>query len=56
MLSHAYRLDTEGIMNKLRFFAAPEFAISYAVAAIFLVPCHFYVRRFPAMLDSPDTP
>jgi AGZA family xanthine/uracil permease-like MFS transporter len=53
---HAYRFDTEGIVNKLGFFAAPEFAISYAVAAIFLVACHFYVRRFPAMLDSSDTP
>jgi AGZA family xanthine/uracil permease-like MFS transporter len=51
---HAYRLDAEGTMNKLGFFAAPEFAISYTLAALFLVACHFYMRRFPSMLDGPE--
>jgi adenine/guanine/hypoxanthine permease len=43
-LMHAYTLSPVGVENKLGLFAAPAFALSYAVAALFLVGCHFYVR------------
>ncbi len=45
---HAYDLSSAGIVNKLGIFVAPEFAISYAAAALFLAGCHFYNRRFPS--------
>jgi AGZA family xanthine/uracil permease-like MFS transporter len=45
---HAYTLSPEGIVNKLGFFAAPQFAVSYALGAAFLLLCHFYVHRSPA--------
>ena len=51
-LIHAYDLNSAGIMNKLGIFAAPEFAVSYAAAAVFLVGCHFYVRRFPSAAQT----
>ena len=47
-LIHAYDLNSAGIVNKLGIFAAPQFAISYAAAALFLAGCHFYNRRFPS--------
>jgi AGZA family xanthine/uracil permease-like MFS transporter len=47
-LIHAYDLSSEGIVNKLGIFAAPEFTISYASASLFLAGCHFYNRRFPS--------
>ena len=47
-LIHAYDLGPEGVVNKLGIFAAPEFTISYAAAALFLVVCHFYNRHFPS--------
>jgi adenine/guanine/hypoxanthine permease len=49
-LIHAYDLNSAGIANKLGIFAAPQFAISYAAAALFLAGCHFYNRRFPSPL------
>ncbi len=45
---HAYDLTAAGIVNKLGTFAAPEFALSYATAAVFLAGCHFYNQRFPS--------
>ncbi len=48
---HAYDLTPDGIVNKLAFLAAPEFTVSYAAGALFLVGCHFYNRRYP----SPDS-
>src|SRR3984893_18332657 len=48
VLIHAYDLNSAGIVNKLGIFAAPQFAISYAAAALFLAGCHFYNRRFPS--------
>jgi AGZA family xanthine/uracil permease-like MFS transporter len=45
---HAYDLSSAGIMNRLGIFVAPEFAVSYTAAALFLVGCHFYHRRFPS--------
>jgi adenine/guanine/hypoxanthine permease len=47
-LTHAYSLTSAGVANKLGIFAAPEFTVSYAAAALFLVACHFYNRRFPS--------
>jgi adenine/guanine/hypoxanthine permease len=47
-LIHAYNLNAAGIVNKLGLFAAPEFAVSYAAAALFLAGCHFYNQRFPS--------
>jgi AGZA family xanthine/uracil permease-like MFS transporter len=44
---HAYNLTADGIANKIGIFAAPQFAISYALAAVFLIACHFYNRRLP---------
>jgi len=45
---HAYNLTAAGVANKLGIFAAPEFTVSYAAAALFLIGCHFYNRRFPS--------
>jgi AGZA family xanthine/uracil permease-like MFS transporter len=50
---HAYDLTATGIVNKLGIFAAPEFALSYAAAAVFLAGCHFYNQRFPS--PAPDS-
>jgi AGZA family xanthine/uracil permease-like MFS transporter len=47
-LIHAYDLRPAGIANKIGFFVAPEFSVSYVAAALFLVGCHFYNRRFPS--------
>ena len=44
-LIHAYLLTPAGVENHLGFGVAPEFMWSYAVAALFLVGCHWYVRR-----------
>jgi AGZA family xanthine/uracil permease-like MFS transporter len=44
-LIHAFQLTPQGIDTKIGWCAAPEFAISYALAAIFLVVCHFLTRR-----------
>jgi AGZA family xanthine/uracil permease-like MFS transporter len=54
-LIHAYDLNSAGIMNKLGIFAAPEFAISYAAAALFLAGCHFYIRRFPSAAQNSES-
>jgi AGZA family xanthine/uracil permease-like MFS transporter len=42
---HAYVLSPQGVENKLGLFAAPEFALSYTAVAVFLLACHFYVRK-----------
>jgi len=42
---HAYTLSASGIENQLRWGAAPEFALSYAAGAIFLLLCATYARR-----------
>ena len=54
-LIHAYDLNSAGIVNKLGVFAAPEFAISYAAAALFLAGCHFYIRRFPSAVQNSES-
>ena len=54
-LIHAYDLSPAGIVNKLGIFAAPEFAFSYAAAALFLAGCHFYNRRFPSAAQNSES-
>jgi adenine/guanine/hypoxanthine permease len=54
-LIHAYELNSAGIVNKLGIFAAPEFAISYAAAALFMVGCHFYIRRFASAAQDAES-
>lgn len=44
-LIHAFVLTPQGVGNKLGFFAAPAFVVSYAAGALFLVGCHFYAQR-----------
>jgi AGZA family xanthine/uracil permease-like MFS transporter len=53
-LIHAYTLAPDGVENKLGFFAAPAFTLSYAAASVFLVGCHFYATRsrHPWIVDS----
>jgi AGZA family xanthine/uracil permease-like MFS transporter len=52
---HAYGLSPLGIVNKLGIFAAPRFAISYAVSALFLVGCHFYDRIYVRGMGEAET-
>jgi hypothetical protein len=54
-LIHVYHLSPVGIVNKLGIFAAPEFALSYAACAFFLVGCHFYIRRCPSAARNPES-
>jgi AGZA family xanthine/uracil permease-like MFS transporter len=44
-LIHAYTLSSQGVENKIGYVAAPEFALSYAACAVFLVGCHWYGRK-----------
>jgi AGZA family xanthine/uracil permease-like MFS transporter len=41
---HAYRLTAQGIENRLGWWVAPEFTLSYLGAALFLLACHWYAR------------
>jgi AGZA family xanthine/uracil permease-like MFS transporter len=43
-LIHAYTLTAAGVENRLGWWVAPEFTISYALGAAFLVGCHFYQK------------
>jgi AGZA family xanthine/uracil permease-like MFS transporter len=45
-LIHAYQLTAAGVENKLGWWAAPNFTISYALGAIFLVGLHYYQKHF----------
>jgi AGZA family xanthine/uracil permease-like MFS transporter len=49
---HAYTLTAVGVENKLGLFAAPEFTLSYAACAAFLVGCYFYNRKWPSPMES----
>ena len=53
-LIHAYSLTPQGIENKLGFFAAPEFILSYFAAALFLVLFQLQKRRSPSALESSE--
>jgi hypothetical protein len=44
---HAYRLSAQGIENRLGWWVAPEFTLSYLAAALFLLSCHAYARNRP---------
>jgi len=44
---HAYTLTPAGIEGQLRWGAAPEFAMSYAGGAVFLLLCGWYAHRQP---------
>jgi len=44
-LIHAFQLTPQGIDTKIGWCAAPEFAVSYALAALFLVLCHVFTGR-----------
>jgi AGZA family xanthine/uracil permease-like MFS transporter len=45
---HAYRLDAQGIENRLGWWVSPEFTLSYLAAAIFLLACHWYGKDRPS--------
>jgi AGZA family xanthine/uracil permease-like MFS transporter len=50
---HAYRITPQGIENHLGWWVAPEFTLSYAAAATFLLICHAYATNNPgAFLNS----
>ncbi len=44
---HAYRLTATGIEGRIGWNAAPQFALSYAAASIFLLICAWHARRHP---------
>jgi len=52
---HAYALTPGGIVNKLGILAAPEFTVSYAIAALFLTGCYFYNQRFPTPVENSES-
>jgi AGZA family xanthine/uracil permease-like MFS transporter len=45
---HAWRLTPAGIEGRIGLWAAPEFALSYAAGALFLVLCAWWARRSSA--------
>jgi AGZA family xanthine/uracil permease-like MFS transporter len=51
-LIHAYRLTPAGVENHLGWGVAPEFMWSYGACALFLVGCHFYLRRAPRAVPA----
>jgi adenine/guanine/hypoxanthine permease len=51
---HAYALTAQGVENKLGFWMAPAFTVSYAAGALFLVACHFYAARSNAVFAVSD--
>jgi len=44
---HAYQLTPQGIENRLGWWVAPEFTLSYLGAALFLLACHAYAKDRP---------
>jgi len=40
-------LSAQGIENRLGWWVAPEFTLSYLAAALFLLACHAYARNRP---------
>ena len=45
---HAYQLTPQGIENRLGWWVAPEFTLSYLAAALFLLACYAYARNRPS--------
>jgi len=50
---HAYALGPAGIEGKIGWWAAPEFALSYAAGAVFLLVCAWYQRRQRLWIGEP---
>jgi len=44
-LIHAYVITAAGVENRLGWWVAPEFTVSYMFGALFLVGCYFYQKR-----------
>jgi AGZA family xanthine/uracil permease-like MFS transporter len=44
---HAFLLSPQGIENRLGWWVAPQFTLSYLAAAAFLALCHWYARSRP---------
>ena len=44
---HAFFLSPQGIENRLGWWVAPQFTLSYLAAAAFLVLCHWYAQGRP---------
>jgi adenine/guanine/hypoxanthine permease len=42
---HAWRLTPAGVEGRIGWWAAPEFALSYAAGAVFLLICAWWARR-----------
>ena len=42
---HAFQLSAQGIQNRLGWWVAPEFTLSYLAAALFLLACHWYAQN-----------
>jgi AGZA family xanthine/uracil permease-like MFS transporter len=51
-LIHAYALSPAGIEGRIGWAAAPEFALSYAAGAVFLLGCGWYARRERQLLTD----
>jgi AGZA family xanthine/uracil permease-like MFS transporter len=49
---HANQLTPQGIENRLGWWVAPEFTLSYLAAALFLLACHANARNRPAAFVS----
>jgi len=45
---HAFLLSPQGIENRLGWWVAPQFTLSYLAAAAFLVLCHWYAQSRPS--------
>jgi hypothetical protein len=44
---HAFWLSPQGIENRLGWWVAPQFTLSYLASAAFLLLCHWYARERP---------
>jgi AGZA family xanthine/uracil permease-like MFS transporter len=44
---HAYKLSPSGVESLIGWWVAPEFSLSYASGAVFLLGCAWYVKRTP---------
>ncbi len=43
---HAYRLSANGVESRPGWWAAPDFALAYAVGAVFLLGCGWYRKQY----------
>jgi len=47
---HAYALTPAGVVGRIGWWVAPEFAMTYAAGAIFLLGCAWLAPKSPAAL------